>query len=108
MDELKLNVYDDNDEIIKTVKAQIVELRFGTVRSLMELLKVDSIDDTGELLKTVYTAWDKITKILQKVFPEMDENDWENIKLTELIPVIILILKNSFMQILTIPTDSKN
>lgn len=108
MDELKLNVYDDNDEIIKTVKAQIVELRFGTVRSLMELLKVDSIDDTGELLKTVYTAWDKITKILQKVFPDMDENDWENIKLTELIPVIILILKNSFMQILTIPTDSKN
>lgn len=108
MDELKLNVYDDNDEIIKTVKAQIVELRFGTVRSLMELLKVDSIDDTGELLKTVYTAWDRITKILQKVFPDMEENDWENIKLTELIPVIILILKNSFMQILTIPTDSKN
>lgn len=108
MDELKLNVYDENDEIIKTVKAQIVELRFGTVRSLMELLKVDSIDDTGELLKTVYTAWDRITKILQKVFPDMEESDWENIKLTELIPVIILILKNSFMQILTIPTDSKN
>lgn len=108
MDELKLNVYDDDDEIVKTVKAQIVELRFGTVRSLMELLKVDSIDDTGELLKTVYTAWDRITKILQKVFPDMEENDWENIKLTELIPVIILILKNSFMQILTIPTDSKN
>ena len=108
MEELKINVYDENDNIIKTSEAQVVDLRFGTIRSLMELLKVDDINDTAQLLKTVYSAWAQVTKILEKVFPDMEAEDWENIKLSELMPLLIVILKSSFAQILTIPTDSKN
>lgn len=108
MNELKLNVYDENDNVVKTCEAEIVDLKFGTVRNLMKLLKVDDIEDTGELLKVVYDAWDELIKILNQCFPEMDEDDWDNIKLKELLPVLLDILKSTFMQILNIPTDSKN
>lgn len=105
---IKLNVYDENDNIIKTVEAQFVELRFGTIRGLMELLNVENIDDTGELLKTVYQAWDKLTSIMNKMFPDLNEDDWDNLKLSEVVPVLLQILRTSFVQILSIPTESKN
>lgn len=108
MENLKLNIYDENDNIIKTSEAKMIDLRFGTIRSLMELLKVDDINDTTQLLRTVYSAWAQVISILSKVFPDMEDEDWENIKLSELLPMLVAILKSSFAQILTIPTDEKN
>lgn len=109
MDEkLKICVYDDEDNITKTVEAEVIDLRFGTIRKLMELLNVEDINDTAELLRKVYAAWGQVTKVLTKVFPEMEENDWDNIKLSELMPVLVVILKTSFVQMLNIPNDSKN
>lgn len=105
---LTLNIYDENDNITRTEEAKFVDLRFGTIRSLMQLLKVDDINDTAQLLKTVYSAWDQVTGILGRVFPNMTDEDWENVKLSELMPLLIVVLKSSFAQILTIPTDSKN
>lgn len=106
--ELKLNVYDKENNVVKTCKAQIVEIKFGSIRRLMKLLNVDDINDTMELLKVVYGAWDQLTKILDEVFPGMEESDWDNVKLNELIPILMVILKDSFAAMLTIPTDPKN
>jgi hypothetical protein len=106
--EIKLNVYDDENNIVKTSTAEVVELKFGSIRSLMKLLNVDDIDDTAQLLKAVYGAWDQLTKILNGCFPDMTDEDWDNVKLSELIPVLMTILKYSFTQMLAIPTDSKN
>ena len=108
MDKLILNVYDEKDNIVKTSEAKLIDLRFGTIRNLMELLNVDDIDDTSQLLKTVYGAWAQITNILSRVFPDLVEEDWENIKLSELLPILMVILKSAFVQILSIPNDSKN
>lgn len=108
MDALKLNVYDDEDNVIKEVEAKVVDLRYGTVRRLMELLKVEDINDTAELLKTVYVAWSQVTAILGKVFPEMTDEDWDGVKMGELLPIIMFVLKSSFAQILSIPTDKKS
>lgn len=105
---LTLNVYDDEDNIVRTEEARFIDLRFGTIRSLMQLLKVEDVTDTAQLLKTVYSAWEQVTGIMSKVFPAMTEEDWENVKLSELLPLLIVILKSSFVKILEIPTDSKN
>lgn len=106
--ELKLNVYDEEDNVIKTVKSEAMELRFGSIRSLMKLLNIDDINDTAQLLSAVYGAWEQLTKILNGCFPDMEDEDWDNVKISELIPVVMNILKFSFSQMLTIPTDSKN
>ena len=104
---LKLNVYDEKDKIVKTAEAELVELRFGSIRKLMKLLNVDNIEDTAELLKTVYGAWDQITKVLNSCFPDLTEEDWDNVKVSELLPVLMSILKFSFTQMLSIPADKE-
>ena len=108
METLKINVYDDDDNVIKTCDAQPIDLKFGAIRSIMKLLKVDDIENTGELLKAVYNAWDQLTVILGKCFPDMLDEDFDNVKLSELLPVVIKILKLSFNKILEVPNDSKN
>jgi hypothetical protein len=108
MEKLVLNVYDNEDNIVKTSTAELIELKFGSIRKLMKLLNIDNIDDTSELLKVLYGAWEQITKVLTGCFPDMTDEDWDNVKVSELIPVLMGILKYSFTQMLTIPTDSKN
>lgn len=103
-----LNVYDNENNIVKTCEAVDADLKFGAIRSIMKLLNIDDIDDTAQLLKTVYSAWEQLTAILSQCFPDMKEEDWNNVKLEELIPVIVGILRTSFGKILTIPSDSKN
>lgn len=105
---IKLNVYDNENKVVKTATAEVMELKFGSIRSLMKLLNVDNIDDTAQLLKVVYGAWEQLTKILTGCFPEMTDEDWDNVKVSELVVVLVTILKYSFTQMLTIPTDSKN
>ena len=107
MNDLKINVYDDEDNIIKTSEAKLVDLKFGVIRKLMKLLNVDNINNTVELLKTVYGAWEQITNILNNCFPDMTDDDWDNVKASELLPVFVMILKYSFTQMLTIPTDKE-
>lgn len=106
--ELTLNVYDEKGEVKKTCKAQTLDLEFGTIRALMKILNIDSVNDTGELLSTLYGAWEQIVEVLGKCFPEMNEADWEHVKVKELIPAVMGILKSSFTDILSIPKDPKN
>lgn len=106
--ELKLNVYDDENKVVKTATAEVMELKFGSIRSLMKLLNIDDINDTAQLLKVVYGAWEQLTKILNGCFPEMTDEDWDNVKVSELVVILVAILKYSFTQMLSIPTDSKN
>lgn len=100
-----LNVYDENGEIVKTVEANNIDIEFGHIRSIMKLLDIDNVEDTWGLLQVVYSAWDKLTEILSQCFPEMDDEDWEHVKVKELIPELIQIIRDSFSEILTIPTE---
>lgn len=101
-----LNVYaDDGVTIAKTYKAGAYDLRFGTVRKLMKLLKVEDMNDTAELFKTIYNAWDEIKAVLDKVFPGVTDDDWDNVKVKELFPTIIGIAKFSVSELFGIPTD---
>lgn len=106
--ELKLNVYDKEDKVIKTATAQTVELRFGTIRKLMKLMNIESVTDTAALLKVVYGAWEEVTAVLSECFPEIQGDEWDNIKVSELLPVLVNLMKDIFAQILTIPKDPKN
>lgn len=108
MEKITLNIYGKNDKVVKTCEANVVDLKFGTIRKLMKLLKIDDIDDTSELLKVVYAAWDEITTVLAQCFPDIKDEDWDNVKVSELLQVVIKIAKSAFAEMITIPTDSKN
>jgi hypothetical protein len=105
--ELKITVYDKDDKVIKECKAQTIDIKFGQVAALMELMDVENVNDSVELLRIVHKAWKQVIAILSKVFPDMNDDDWENVSMKELLPVVVTILKSSFSEMLTIP-KSKN
>lgn len=104
----EIKVYDDENNVIKTCKAVDCELKFGAIRKVMALLEIEDINDTTALFKTVYGAWDQLTKVLSQCFPDMTEDDWDNVHVSELIPVVVSLAKNMIAKVLTIPAESKN
>lgn len=104
----KLNVYDKDNKVVKTCQAVDADIKFGAIRKVMALLSIDDIDDVGAFLKTIYGAWDQLTVVLKQFFPDMKDEDWDNVLVTELVPVLMGIVKSSFRKIARIPTDSKN
>jgi hypothetical protein len=108
-DVYEIKVFDDDNNLIKTCHAVDCKLKFGAIRKIMALLKVEDIDNTTELFSAIYGAWEQLTKILSQCFPDMEDSDWDNVDVEDLLPVIYGILKSSFSKILSIPSEnSKN
>lgn len=106
---LVLKIYDDKGQnIVKSYESTTYDLMFGTVMKLMELLKIEDMDNQMEMLKTIYDAWDEIKVVLSAVFPEATDEDWIHVKVKELLPIIIGIAKYSVTEMFVIPTDPKN
>ena len=103
-----INVYDKEKNIIKSCTAIDCDIRFGSVRKIMALLDMDDINDTTALLRTIYGAWDQTTQVLSECFPDMQEEDWDNVYIKELVPVVVGIAKASLTKIFDVPSDSKN
>ena len=97
--EMKIKIYDDDNNVVKECAAQTVDIKFGQVAAIMELIDVENVENSGEMLKIVYRAWSQLKKILSRIFPDMTEE--------ELLPVVVAILKSSFSEMMEIP-KSKN
>ena len=103
---LVLKIYDtDGKNIVMTYESSTYDLMFGTVKRLMELLKIEDMDNQLEMLKVIYSAWDEIKKVLAGVFPDVQPDEWEHVKVKELLPLIIDIAKFSVQEMFTIPTE---
>lgn len=104
----EINVYDDENKVIKTCHAVDYKIKFGVIRRIMALLKIDDIDNSAELFNSIYGAWEELTKVLSQCFPDMEESDWDNVVIEDLVPVIYGILKSSLGKVLSIPSETKN
>ena len=105
MDNIILNIYDDDGNVVKKCTATDFTIKFGAIRSLMQLLDIEEIDNTAVLLKTISKAWKEFMKILNDCFPEMTEDDWDNINMPDLMPVIFDIFRGVSASLMTIPKE---
>lgn len=111
---LFINVYEKDENGKKVIKkqcdAETIDLEFGTIAKLMELVNIENVDSLPEMLKTIYGAWEEITNVLGEAFPDMDKEagDWDHVLVKELYPTIRDILKFSIMEIAGIPSEGKN
>lgn len=107
--DITLKVYEEDMATVKKeCKAEMVKIPFGTIRKLMQLFNVDNIDDTSAIMGIVMTSWTNVISILDKVFPEVSEEDWDTVDTKELIQVVYQLLKNVAVEFMSIPTDPKN
>lgn len=106
MESVTLNIYDDEfKEVVKTVTGTEADLGFGTIRKLMKLLKIDDTDNTLDLLVTITDAWDEVTRLLDRVFIGVTEEEWGRVKVNELLPILVKIAKYSLKKAVSIPTE---
>lgn len=106
---LVLKIYDESGKnVVKSYESETYDLMFGTVMQLMELLKIEELDNQLEMLKTIYGAWEEIKTVLAGVFPRATAEDWKHVRVKELLPLIINIAKCSVSEMFTIPTNEKN
>ena len=108
--EIKLNIYDDDENIIKTVNAHLAKIRMGSIRSLMRVVKIEEAETTKDVLATVSKAWDKIEKIIDKMFPDLTEEDWDGVDALELAFVVYKVIRFGAGKLDQIPLedDEKN
>lgn len=106
MEKVTINVYDNNGNIVKTCEAdKHIDIEFGTVRALMELLNIEDVPDTVTLMRVIYNAWDQLINVLNQCFKDMIYEDWEHVKINELIPVLFEIIRYSFSEMMNIPQE---
>ena len=103
---INLKIYDKSGKnVVKMYEAEPYDLPFGTVRKLMAIVKIENMENQGELLKTIAQAWDEILNVLHSVFPDCTEEEWDNIKAKEVLNIIIQIAKSAISDIFVIPTE---
>lgn len=106
---LQIKVYEKDGKTIKKVcEGETCEIMFGTVRKLMKCLDFENTKYNMQLLKNVYGVWEEIAGILEECFPTMELEDWNGVKVNELLPVLLKILIGAVNRLGEIPTESKN
>ena len=109
--QLLLNIYDPETKIIaKQQKAESVDIMFGTIEDLIEIIDIDKLseDNDTELTKIILMSIKKVKPLLKEVFTGLSDDELKNTKIKELIPLFIDIVKYMFTEIKVLGGDSKN
>lgn len=107
--EIKINVYNDDMKTVKKkVAAELVDIPFGVIRRFMSLFQIEDFDNKSEVLNVVSKSWGEVTRLLTMIFPTMTDDDFDTVKMRELIEVVMEVLKYSFGEMLNVPVDEKN
>lgn len=111
--QLLLNIYDPETKVIaKQYKAETVDIMFGTIEDLIEIIDVDKLasgqDMDNELTKLIILSIKKVKPLLKEVFTGLTDEELKNTKIKELIPLFIDIVKYMFAELQGLGGSSKN
>lgn len=94
MAEIKLNIYDrETKEIKKTYCTDSVELMFGTIEDIIDVIDIDKINDEKAVAVMIVKAWKELKPFLKDVFFGLTDEEIKGIKINEMIPVFLAIFK---------------
>lgn len=109
--QLLLNIYDPETKVItKQYKAESVDIMFGTIEDLIEIIDIDKLSENNdtELTKIILMSIKKVKPLLKEVFTGLSDEELKNTKIKELIPLFIEIVKYMFTEIQGLGGNSKN
>ena len=75
----------------KTYTAESYDLMLGTVEEFMQIIDIDKVNDNLEVAKMVVKCYGQIRPLLKDVFIGVTDDELNQVKVKELIPVIIEI-----------------
>ena len=104
--DIVLKVYEDDMETVKKeCVAATVKVPFGLIRKLMKLFDVETLEDTTQILNVVLKSWEDVTALLDRIFPDISEEDWDYVDTNELVRAIFKLLKFALAEMIKIPTE---
>ena len=92
MADLKLNIYDGKS-IEKTYVAEEIDIMFGTVEDLLDVIDFDNLNDEKEVVKVVIKTLNNLKPFLKQIFDGLTDDEIKRTKVKELIPLFVDIVK---------------
>lgn len=107
-EKLELSIYDEKGKVIKKAEANLVSIKFKSIRLLMDILNIEEMNSNMEMFRTLAGAWGEVKEILNQIFPDLTEEELDEADLADLLPLIKKVLAYSLVKIMDIPHDEKN
>ena len=92
MADLKLNIYNGKT-IEKTYIADEIDIMFGTVEDLLEVIDFDNLSDEKEVVKVVIKTLNNLKPFLKQIFDGLTDDEIKRTKVKELVPLFVDIVK---------------
>ena len=89
--EINLNIYGKDKQIAKTHTVEGYDLMLGTIEDFMEVVDVEHLDDPVAVSKMIMNGYKQVKPLLKDVFPELTDEEFRGIRLSELAGVMINI-----------------
>jgi hypothetical protein len=107
--QLILNVYDPETKLVaKQYRAETVDIMFGTVEDIIDIVDVDKLDDNMELAKILIISMKKLKPLLKEVFTGVTDEELKNTSIKELIPLFKDIISFMMSELNGLGNGSKN
>lgn len=119
--ELKLNIYNELDEVVKTYKRNSYALKMRQLKDIITTLQLDKlakcftskdVNSNTEMIevisKMVANSWGKVQNLMLDVFPDMTEEEYLDTTVNEVVQVIINLGKYAFTTIGLAGNGQKN
>lgn len=107
--ELVLNIYDPQTKMIaKQYTAEAVDIMFGTIEDLIEVIDIDKLNDNMEWAKVIALSLKKLKPLLKEVFTGVTDEELKDTKIKELVPLFINIFKYMMNEFKFLGDGSKN
>lgn len=97
---LELNIYSKErnaetgkKEIVKTYTTDEYDLMYGTVEDILVLFDNVNVNDTTQVMSVIRKFMNQLNPLLKDVFFGLTDEEIKNIKVKELVPVIVNIIK---------------
>ncbi|MBR4683159.1 MAG: hypothetical protein IKP06_07705 [Elusimicrobiaceae bacterium] len=109
MAEIKLNIYskENKNEIEKTYATDSIDLMFGTVEDILNVIDLDKLDDEKAIAVMIVKGWRQLKPFLKDIFEGLTDDEMTRIKIKEMIPLFSNIFRG-IAENLNILSNGKN
>ena len=87
MSEIRLNIGKPGN-FVKTYTAEGYDLMLGTLEDFIAIMDIDKMSDNNEVVKMIMAGYSKLKPLLKDIFPELTDDDYRNIAVSELVATI--------------------
>lgn len=91
MADLRLNIYNGKT-IEKTYVAEEIDIMFGTVEDLLDVIDFDNLSDEKEVVKVVIKTLNNLKPFLKQIFDGLTDDEIKRTKVKELVPLFVDIV----------------